>query len=214
MHLRALAGPGEAEPIMLRTFLLAACILAAAVPALSSAAEEPSLPAWLGERLAARGLHVDAADVRVLRTVTGGGATSTFEVPLSALVAEDPFEGREVAPVAAPEVLAGDLTYHIMLQLDCAGYGAQQVAAGLSAIRGSTWDLGLHVAVGPLAGGAAVGTGADATSPSNLVAVVNTDNGMTLAAGDLSTTYDRIQIFGFCLLGIGQMTGTGAWVFS
>jgi hypothetical protein len=126
-------------------------------------------------------------------------------------VQEDPFGGVAVTP-QAPDALVGQLTQHFMLQFSCAGYGVQEVAPGVGAIQGSTWDLGFHIALGPLAGGVAASTSGDPAT--NAVAIVGVDSGMDLAAGEFATSYDRLEIFGICLLGIGTMTGTGAWVFS
>lgn len=197
---------------MFRITVLAICLVTALMPAMAMAHQESAaLPAWLQAQLDARGIEVDAADVHVIRTVTNGEETRSFEVPLSALLQDDPFAGHDVAGPSVPEVLAGQLTLHLMLQFSCDGYGAQGVGAGISAIRGASWDVGLHLALGPLAGGVAASTGGDPVT--NLLIMANTDTGMTAAAGQMSITEDRIEIFGICLLLIGQSSGTGVWAF-
>lgn len=199
---------------MFRALAISACLLATLVPATLAAEEAPAaLPAWLVERLAAEGIVVDEADIHVMRTVTQGGQTLRYEVPLSQLPAEDPFGGRTVAPPGVPNILAGQLTQHLMLQVgDCAGYGAQEVAAGITLVQDASWPIGLHIALGPAAGGVAASTAGDPVT--NLVVIFGLDSGMPLAAGDLAITEDRITIFGQCLALLGQMSGTGAWQFS
>lgn len=199
---------------MFRALAISACLLATLVPATLAAEEErATLPAWLEERLAAEGMVVDASDVQVLRTLRQGGETLRYEVPLSALPANDPFSGTTVAPGDVPEVLVGQLTQHIMLQIgDCSGYGAQEAAAGMSVVQDASWPVGIHLALGPAGGGVAASTGGDPAT--NLILIFGVDSGMTLAAGDLAITEDRITIFGTCLALLGQMSGTGAWNFS
>ena len=70
---------------MLRTILIATCLLAVTVPT-SSLAAEASLPSWIQAFLDERGIVADASDLQVVRTVTAGGQTTSFAVPLSALV--------------------------------------------------------------------------------------------------------------------------------
>ncbi|HUR67674.1 MAG TPA: hypothetical protein VM370_00380 [Candidatus Thermoplasmatota archaeon] len=197
---------------MLRTILIAACLLTVVVPMSSFAAEEetPALPAWLQAILDERGIEADPADIVVTRTVTHGADVHIFQVPLSAIAQADPFAGTNVAAPAVPDVLVGELTLHFMLQLgNCDGYGAQAVADGVSLIQDASWDLGIHLALGPLGGGVAASTGGDPVT--NTLLIAGEDSGATLAAGDLSITEDRITIFGICLLTIGTMSGTGAW---
>lgn len=198
---------------MLRSIVLAFVLALTTLPAASSEEATPALPAWLAERLAANGIAVDAADLVVERTIIAEGARTTFVLPLSALPAEDPFGGSRVAPAEAPDALVGQLTFHTMLQVaSCAGYGAQEVAAGVSAIQDASWDIGVHVALGPLAGGVAASTSGDPVT--NAVVILGEDFGMDVAAGELWITEDRVTLFGVCIVTLGTMTGTGAWVFS
>lgn len=197
---------------MLRAIALAACLLAVSAPASLAAEEEPALPSWLQARLVEEGMDVDTSELRLVRTVTQGGVTQRFEIPLTELPSEDPFSGVAGAPAPIPEVLVGQLTAHLMVQIgDCAGYGAQYVGP-LTLVQDASWLAGVHIALGPLAGGVAASTGGDPVS--NLVVIVGGDYGMDLAAGELTITEDRLEFWGACLALIGQMSGTGAWQFS
>ena len=197
---------------MLRTTILATCLLVSFLPA-TSAAEERSLPDWLDAFLAERGIDSAGGDLRLVRTQIGDGSSTTFEVPLSALPVDDPFGGRDVAPPGIPSVLVGQLTQHVMIQVgSCGGYGATSVAEGISLIEDGSWDLGVHLALVPAAGGVAASTGGDPVA--NLLVIAGTDTGLSPGVGDLAIQEDRIEIFGQCLALLGTMSGTGAWQFT
>lgn len=197
---------------MLRVLIFASALVVASLPA-ATASDSEALPAWLEAQLMARGIVADPADVLIERTVLADGAVTRTTVPLRSLSQDDPFKGMRVASPGAGDVLVGQLTSHLMLQVGrCDGYAAQIAAPGITLVQDATWDLGLHLALGPAAGGVAVSTAGDPQS--NLLLIQSADAGMTIAAGDLIITEDRLTIFGICIGTLGTMTGTGVWQFA
>lgn len=214
-HAGGVRRAGEAEPLP-RSILVALCLLAPLITGSAATADASSLPDWLLARLEAAGLArdpADASEVRIVRSVLDAGEARTFEVPASTLPSDDPFPPAALAPPAAPDALVGQLTTHLMVQLgDCPGYGAEPFGAGIARVEGASWAVGIHLAQGPAAGGLAASTSGDPAT--NLVAILGTDVGMDHAVGQLAIQEDRLVLFGQCFALLGQMSGTGAWVFS
>lgn len=193
----------EAIALSIRTLTLSCLLLLPLVaPTLAASSETPA--SAYESLLLARGVAPeDLDDVVVERRTLVDGAWTTETITLADLPAMP-----KAVPPGAPDVVVGQLPLHFMLQFSCAGYGAQPLPGGLTAIDGA-WDLGAHGVLPVVAGAVAL----DASEPTALLTgTVHEDNSAT-AAGSLAVSETRLQLFGVCLLLVGTMSGTGAFAF-
>lgn len=197
----------------MRTIPILAALLLVAPLVPATAHEGRAMPADIAAALEARGIPASAwSDVRVVRHTTTPEGESTSVLTLDAWLASSPQLAALELPRATQrvgsntDVVAGDLLLHLMLQFDCSGYRASSVGAGVTTVDGA-WDIiGLHVVLHPTAGWPSVGTMDPTTS-------YLAYDSSAQAAGMLTITEDRIEIFGICLFLVGTMAGPGAFAF-
>lgn len=179
-------------------------VLPFATPALAASDDAPENP--YVDFLIERGVAPeDLDDVVVERRTLVDGAWTVETLSLDDLVT---MPTVAPAPVAAPDVVVGQLPLHFMLQTSCAGYGAEALPGGLTKVDGA-WNIGGHVILPVIAGAPAV----DASEPQSLVTgTVHTDQS-ALAVGQISVSETRISLFGICFFLLGTMSGTGTFAF-
>lgn len=187
----------------IRTLVLCALLIVPfAAPALAAAEERNPYETLLLERGVA---PEDLDDLVVERRTLVDGAWSVELLTLDDLVT---MPTVAPAPVAAPDVVVGQLPLHFMIQTSCAGYGAETLADGVTKVEGS-WDVGLHAILPVIAGGAAV----DASEPQSVVTGTVHADQTALAVGQLSVSETRVSLFGICFFLLGTMSGTGTFAF-
>jgi hypothetical protein len=187
--------------LSIRTALIA---LALVIPfAASATAASEARP--YEEFLLALGVAPEDFDQVIVEQRTWDGAAWTTSIL--------PIDQIPTMPTVAPapaglHATVGQLPIHLMLQFSCEGYGAQALPGGVTTVSGS-WDLGLHALVGAIGGGVVV----DSAQPDAALLVGVHEDSAATAAGQLSIGETRITIFGFCLALLGQMSGTGVFVW-
>lgn len=187
----------------IRTLVLCTLLtLPFAAPALAAAEETNPYETLLLERGVA---PEDLDDVVVERRTLVDGAWTVEILTLDDLAT---MPTVAPAPVAAPDVVVGQLPLHFMFQLSCAGYGAETLAEGVTKVEGA-WDFGVHALLPVIAGGAAI----DASEPQSLVTGTAHADQTALAVGDLSISETRVSLFGICFFLLGTMSGTGTFAF-
>jgi len=183
---------------------------------------EDEVPAWLHDLLAQaaaeRGLDSIPWDaVKVTRT-------TTFP---DGLVVEEVLTGREAARAMAfgaqenfvdpadpvPDTVVGTVQ-HTMVQAGyCNGYSRSPIVDGLERV-GGTWDFGLHLVIGPAAAPTQPGwVGVDLFEPTGVTKVTAHADYALTAIGSVQVTETRAVLWGFCFALVGQMSGTGVFVF-
>lgn len=203
----------------MRTFLtiLAAVLLAIPLGGAAPVAGDEGWATAAASRVAqAHGVTLDDLVVERLTLRPDGGVSRTL-VPARGVLAElDERYGGAFGSSAAAEgaplsdTVVGELPVHLMVQFSsCDGYGFSPIASDVGQID-AAWEMGIHVVVGPVAGGLGFDTGDPAAG---LIAVAHEDRSLS-AIGSMWVREDRLIAFGQCIMLIGQMYGTGVFRFN